>query len=122
MRNLDEFESTDILERTRHLSDIFLKGLRKLKETGVVVKVRGEGMVFGIECGPLDALTPNQVANAVVERSYLGNPGGDGIHLLGPLANCVIRISPPMCMKDEDAHASLQLLNSFVKDVADRHA
>jgi len=119
---LDEFETTDILERTRHLSDIFLNGLRKLKETGVVVKVRGEGMVFGIECGPLDGLTPNQVANAVVERSYLGHPGGDGIHLLGPLANCVIRISPPMCMTDEDAHASLQLLYSFVQDVADRCA
>ncbi len=79
-------------------------------------------MVFGIECGPLDGLTPNQVANAVVERSYLGHPGGDGIHLLGPLANCVIRISPPMCMTDEDAHASLQLLYSFVQDVADRCA
>jgi 4-aminobutyrate aminotransferase-like enzyme len=119
---LDEFESTDILERTRHLSGIFCNGLRKLKETGVVVNVRGEGMVFGIECGPLGALTPNQVANAVVERSYLGNPGGDGIHLLGPLANCVIRISPPMCMTDADANACLNLLYDFAKNVADRHA
>ena len=119
---LDEFETTDILERTRHLSNIFVSGLRKLKETGVVINVRGEGMVFSIECGPLWELTPNQVANAVVERSYLGKPGGDGIHLLGPLANCVIRISPPMCMTDEDAHASLELLHGFVKDVADRHA
>jgi 4-aminobutyrate aminotransferase-like enzyme len=122
LATLDEYETTDILERTRHLSDIFIAGLRKLKETGVVVKVRGEGMVFGIECGPLGDLTPNQVANAIVERSYIGNPGGDGIHLLGPLANCVIRISPPMCMTDEDAQTSLKLLYSFVKDVAERHA
>ena len=87
-------------------------------ETGVIVNVRGEGMVFGIECGPLGSLNANQVANAVVERCYLGKQNGDGIHLLGPLANCVIRISPPMCMTDIDAHASLQLLFEFVSDVA----
>ena len=119
---LDEFETTDILERTRHLSQIFINGLRKLKETGVVVNVRGEGMVFGIECGPSGTLTPNQVANAVVERCYLGDTGGDGIHLLGPLANCVIRISPPMCMTDSDADASLKLLHKFVREVGERSA
>ena len=121
LATLDEFESTDILERTRHLHEIFLKGLRRLKETGVIINVRGEGMVFGIECGPLGALNANQVANAVVERCYLGKPNGDGIHLLGPLANCVLRVSPPMCMTDVDAEASLQLLFEFVSDVAQKH-
>ena len=121
LATLDEFESTDILERTRHLHQIFLKGLRRLKETGVIINVRGEGMVFGIECGPLGALNANQVANAVVERCYLGKPNGDGIHLLGPLANCVLRVSPPMCMTDVDAEASLQLLFEFVSDVAQKH-
>ena len=58
------------------------------------------------------------VANAIVERCYKGNAENDGIHLLGPLANCVIRISPPMCMTDEDAKHSLQLLFDFVSDVA----
>ena len=120
LATLDEFESTDILDRTRHLHDVFLKVLRRLKETGVIVKIRGEGMVFGIECGPLGTLNANQVANAVVERCYLGKPNGDGIHLLGPLANCVLRISPPMCMTDTDADASLKLLFEFVNDVADR--
>ncbi|MEJ7596139.1 MAG: hypothetical protein WKF77_31915 [Planctomycetaceae bacterium] len=55
-----------------------------MKETGVVVNLRGEGMVFGIECGPLGTLNSNQVANAVVERCYVGHPGNDGIHLLSP--------------------------------------
>ena len=120
LATLDEFESTDILARTQHLHDIFRRALLRLKETGVIVNVRGEGMVFGIECGQLGSLNANQVANAVVERSYLGKPDGDGIHLLGPLANCVIRISPPMCMTDIDAHASLELLFEFVNDVAER--
>lgn len=118
LATLDEFETTDILERTRHLNQIFVKGLRRLKETGLIVNVRGEGMVFGIECGPHKSLNPNQVANAIVERCYRGDSNNTGIHLLGPLASCVIRISPPMCMTDEDANLSLQMLFDFVKDVA----
>jgi 4-aminobutyrate aminotransferase-like enzyme len=118
LATLDEFETTDIIARTQHLSTIFLAGLRRLKQTGLIVNVRGEGMVFGIECGPHGDKTPNQVANAIVERCYRGNDSNDGIHLLGPLANCVIRISPPMCMTDEDAHHSLQMLFDFISDVA----
>ena len=118
LATLDEFETTDIIARTQHLSKIFLEGLRRLKQTGLNVNVRGEGMVFGIECGPHGDKTPNQVANAIVERCYRGNDSNDGIHLLGPLANCVIRISPPMCMTDEDAHHSLQMLFDFISDVA----
>jgi 4-aminobutyrate aminotransferase-like enzyme len=118
LATLDEFESTDILERSRHLSRIFVDGLRRLKETGLIVNVRGEGMVFGIECGAHGGQSPSQVANAIVERCYQGNAQNDGIHLLGPLANCVIRISPPMCMSDEGARHSLQLLFDFVSDVA----
>jgi 4-aminobutyrate aminotransferase-like enzyme len=118
LATLDEFESTDIIARTQHLNKIFVDGLRRLKQSGLIVNVRGEGMVFGIECGPHGNKTPNQVANAIVERCYKGNAQNDGIHLLGPLANCVIRISPPMCMTDEDAKHSLQLLFDFVSDVA----
>lgn len=114
---LDEFESSDILERTRHLHSVFRDSLRKLKDTGAVVRVRGEGMVFGIECGRVGKLEPNAVANAIVERCYRGNSENDGIHLLGPLAGCVIRISPPMCMTDADAHHSLKLLHEFIADV-----
>ena len=86
-----------------------------------MVKVRGEGMVFGIECGPVGKLAPAAVANAIVERAYRGNSQNDGIHLLGPLAGCVIRISPPMCMTDSDAHYSLNLLHEFVADVVRQH-
>lgn len=115
---LDEFESTNILERTRHLSEIFVQGLRKLRDTGVVVKIRGEGMVFGIECGPVGTLSPAEAANAVVHRSYRGKNDSQGIHLLGPLAGCVLRVSPPMCMTDAEAEESLTLLHEFVSDVA----
>ena len=84
LATLDEFETTDVIARTQHLSKIFADGLRRLKQTGLIVNVRGEGMVFGIECGPHGSLTPNQVANAIVERCYRGDHQNDGIHLLGP--------------------------------------
>ncbi len=118
LATLDDFESSDIIDRTRHLSGIFTDGLRQLKQTGVISKVRGEGMVFGIECGQVGSTEPGHVANAVIERCYRGNDDNDGIHLLGPLAGCVIRIAPPMCMTDDEATHSLQLLHSFVQDVA----
>ena len=57
------------------------------------------------------------MANAIVEACYLGADGGDGIHLLGPLANTVLRISPPMTITDEQARESLRLLNHFVHSV-----
>jgi 4-aminobutyrate aminotransferase-like enzyme len=118
LATLDEFETTDVLQRTKELHTIVLNGLRKLRQTGLIVRVRGEGMVFGIECGPHNGKTPAQTASAIVERCYRGNNRNDGIHLLGPLAGCVIRISPPMTMTDDDALYSMQMLFDFCSDVA----
>ena len=122
LATLDEFESSDILQHTRQLSKLFADGLRQLKDTGVVVRVRGEGMVFGIECGQVGDMPPNDVANAVIERCYLGEEAGDGLHLLGALAGCVIRISPPMCMTEDQAAHSLRLLHRFVAEAGEQCA
>jgi 4-aminobutyrate aminotransferase-like enzyme len=118
LATLDEFETTDVLSRTQQLHQVFADGLRALKSTGLIVNVRGEGLVFGIECGPHRGRSPGEVANAIVERCYRGNDRNDGIHLLGPLAGCVLRVSPPMCLTDEDASHALRLLHEFVSDVA----
>mgnify|MGYP002628037603 CR=1 FL=1 len=119
LATLDEFESRDVIGRTRQLSKILADGLRELKQTGVICKVRGEGAVFGIECAGVGNASPRDVAVAVVERCYVGD-GSNGIHLLGPLAGCVIRVAPPMCMTDDEARDSLQLLNTFVAEVGER--
>lgn len=118
LATLDEFETTDVLQRTKELHAIVLNGLRKLRQTGLIARIRGEGMVFGIECGPHHGKTPAQTATAIVERCYRGNNRNDGIHLLGPLAGCVIRISPPMTMTDDDAIYSMQMLFDFCSEVA----
>lgn len=122
LATLDEFETTGVLENERQLSRQFFAGLERLKETGLIGKVRGEGMVFGIECAAAGGRTASDVANRIVESCYLGEEGGDGIHLLGPLADTVIRVSPPMTMTETEARDSLELLYNIIGNLADRFA
>jgi 4-aminobutyrate aminotransferase-like enzyme len=120
LATLDEFESTNVLDHTRALTPVFFDGLNRLKETGLVVKVRGEGLVFGIECADYGGLSSKQVAIEIVKAAYLGRPGGDGVHLLGPLAGNVIRISPPNVITVDQARDSLELLHEVVGKLAQR--
>ncbi len=117
---LDEFESQDVLGHAAKLNGLFLEGLQKLKETGVICKLRGEGMVFGLECAGLGRWTPNETAVEFVRTCYLGRPGGDGIHFLGPLAGKVLRVSPPMTMTEQEAHDSLALLIELISRMAEK--
>lgn len=107
-----------MLEHTRSLTPLFLEKLNDLKSTGAIAKVRGEGMVFGIECAPMENLSAPEVANAIVEACYLGEAEGDGIHLLGALAGKVLRVSPPLTITKEQAEESLELLKRLVGKVA----
>ena len=117
---IDEFERLDVLKHADKISKKILAGLVRLKETGLVSHVRGEGMVFGIECAAAGGVSAEEVANAVVKACYLGESGGDGIHLLGPLSGKVIRISPPLTMTIEETEASLELLFRIVATQAER--
>jgi len=118
LATLDEFESTDVMENTQKLSALYTEGLMSLKETGVIAKVRGEGMVFGIECAELGGKTSQEVAIELVKTCYLGESGGDGIHLLGALAGNVLRVSPPMTMTETEAHDSIALLKRLCEQLA----
>jgi len=126
LATLDEFESTDVLEHAGKISKLFFEGLARLKQTGVISKVRGEGMVFGIECAAAGGLSPQEVANAVVEACYLGaatadsKPAPTGIHLLGPLAGTVLRVSPPMTLTEQQADSSLELLYDICHQLGQR--
>lgn len=115
---LDEFEAEDVLGHAAKLNEIFTHALLGLKSTGVIAKVRGEGMVFGLECAGIHGKTPNETAIDLVRTCYLGRPGGDGIHFLGPLAGKVLRVSPPMTMTIAEAHDSLGLLRELVEKLA----
>ena len=115
---LNEFESSDILERGSQLAAVLEKGLLRLKETGVIRAVRGEGCVWGIECAALGTKTANEVAVECVRRCYLGDRSGKAIHLLGPLAGCVIRVSPPLMMNCGEAAEYLDAMYSILDELA----
>ena len=118
LATLDEFESTDVLAHAQQLADVIEAGLVRLKETGVVLRVRGEGCVWGIECGPLGSHSSVDVANRCVEACYLGDEQGRAIHLLGPLAGKVIRISPPLVMPLDEAREYLDVMLDIFASVA----
>lgn len=110
---LDEFESRDVLGPMREVSSTIETGLLKLKKIPVVKHVRGEqgGMVWGIEFFSPEA------ANAFVLEAFNGD-GNDGVHLLGPLAKKVVRISPPLVITKDEALRAGELLHTACAQVA----
>src|SRR5439155_4736718 len=97
LATLDEFAGRDVLGPCRRAAAIIEEALVRLKELPFVAHVRGEkgGMVWGVELRDHAGHSAVDWANASVLACYRGGVGGDGIHLMGPLARKVIRIAPP---------------------------
>jgi len=115
LATLDEFARGNVMEATRRSSAIIEKGLLKLKELPFVAHVRGEkgGMVWGVEMRDHGAHTAVEWANAVVLACYKGE-GNLGIHLLGPLAKKVVRISPPLVITETEAQQAMELMQRLL--------
>jgi 4-aminobutyrate aminotransferase-like enzyme len=111
LATLDEFTARDVLGPCRRSSAIVEEGLVRLKELPFVAHVRGEkgGMVWGVEMRDHAGRSAADWANAVVLACYRGD-GGDGIHLMGPLAKKVLRIAPPLVMTEQEARAAMGLM------------
>jgi 4-aminobutyrate aminotransferase / (S)-3-amino-2-methylpropionate transaminase / 5-aminovalerate transaminase len=111
LATLDEFAARDVLGPCRRASAIIEEGLVRLKELPFVAQVRGEkgGMVWGVEMRDHAGRSAADWANAAVLACYRGD-GGDGIHLLGPLARKVIRIAPPLVITEQEAGEALALM------------
>ncbi len=118
LATLDEFEQDDVLARGQELAVELEAGLQRLKETGLIQKVRGEGCVWGIECASFDQHEPEEVANLCVEACYRGDAKGRAIHLLGPLAGKVIRVSPRLVMTVEEAREYLKVMHIIFSELA----
>jgi len=112
LATLDEFAAHDVLGAMHESSAIIERGLVTLKELPFVANVRGEcgGMVWGIEMRDYAGRSANEWANAFVLACYVGEgTGGDGVHLLGPLAKKVVRVAPPLVITPQEATAALDL-------------
>jgi 4-aminobutyrate aminotransferase-like enzyme len=116
LATLDEFAARDVLGPCRRASAIIEEGLVRLKEFPFVAHVRGEkgGMVWGVEMRDHAGRNAADWANAVVLACYLGEPKGDAIHLLGPLARKVIRIAPPLVITEQEARDAMALMHRVV--------
>ncbi len=120
LATLDEFETTGVLDHARELSQIIERGLARLTELTVVEQIRGEGTVWGVECSAVGSHRADEVANACVEACYLGDDHDRAIHLLGPLAGCVIRVSPPLTMAHDEAKDYLAAMHDMFAAVGER--
>ncbi|MCA9175363.1 MAG: aminotransferase class III-fold pyridoxal phosphate-dependent enzyme [Planctomycetales bacterium] len=120
LATLDEFEEQDAIGMGLELSDLIERSLLRLLDTGLIEHVRGEGCVWGIACRAIGGLSADQVANACVRACYLGDDNGHAIHLLGPLAGKVIRISPPLTMDLGEAEAYFNAMHGIFASLRQR--
>jgi 4-aminobutyrate aminotransferase-like enzyme len=112
---LDEFETTAVLKHAAQLSKVIEDGLVRLTSLPAIANVRGEGTVWGIECKARGERAAPQVANDVIKACYLGDEQGRAIHLLGPLASKVIRVSPPLVMPLDEARDYMDAMYGIVQ-------
>lgn len=110
LATLEEFEYEQVLARLPPIIAIVEKGLRRLKQLPIVRAVRGEGMVWGIELQGRGGRDAASVATECVRVAYQGDAEGNAIHLLGPLAGKVIRVSPPLTITEDEAELWMDVL------------
>jgi 4-aminobutyrate aminotransferase-like enzyme len=122
LATLEEFASGGVLARCRRSSAILEEGLLRLKDLPFIARVRGEkgGMVWGVECRDHAGRTANEWSNTAVLACYEGEgTKGDGIHLMGPLAQKVLRIAPPLVITETEARAAMELMFRLLAPLAD---
>lgn len=102
----DVFEEEQVVERCRRVTPKLNSKLNALVDKFPFVQaVRGEGFVYGI-----DIATP-ELANQCVVEAYNG-VGNRGVHFLGPLAQKVLRVSPPLTIPEEQLDEAFDLLDT----------
>jgi 4-aminobutyrate aminotransferase-like enzyme len=117
LATLDEYAASDVMAQARDLATVIEAGLVKLGTLPVVANIRGEGVVWGVECAAVGTTSAADVANACVKACYLGDDQGRAIHLLGPLAGKVIRVSPPLTMPLNEAREYLDVMYAIFAQV-----
>jgi len=111
---MDTFEKFPIVENCRQMRQLIEEGLYQLTEDfAFATYVRGEGLVWGLEVDSYGGKTANEIANECVLQCYL-----QGLHLMGPLAGNVLRISPPLVISESEAKEGLQLMRRAFEQVA----
>ena len=124
LATLDIFEQSDVLAGARASSRVIEQGLVGLKTFPFVRHVRGEdeGMVWGVEVSASGDKTANEIANACILACYRGDDTGRAVHIMGPLAQKVLRIAPPLTITVDEAADSVAAMRECFATVASEHA
>ena len=102
---LDVFEEEGILAHCREVAACCREKLDELVAAfPFLTAVRGEGLVFGLECASPES------AQACVLEAYRG-VDNKGVHFLGPLAKKVLRVSPPLIITKAELDEAFALLH-----------
>ena len=95
-----------LLDKARDVGELLLKGLRDIQaRRREIVDVRGRGLMIGIEFE--QAQTMHAVEQAAFRRGLLVLGAGDA----------VIRMSPPLVFRPDQAETALQVFDDAVADV-----
>jgi 4-aminobutyrate aminotransferase len=95
-----------LLDNARDVGELLLKGLRDIQaRRREIVDVRGRGLMIGIEFE--QAETMHAVEQAAFRRGLLMLGAGDA----------VIRMSPPLVFRPDQAETALQVFDDAVADV-----
>lgn len=109
---LDVFKEEKIVSQVRKTMVLLEKKLETLQERFPFIQaVRGEGMVYGIEMDSAER------ANRCVLAAYHGT-GKEGVHFLGPLAQKVLRISPPLIITEKELNHGFSLIEKAWAKIA----
>jgi len=102
---LDVFKEEKVVQNCRKRAREMPENLRRLQDRfPFVADVRGEGLVYGLE------ITDAKTANRCVLEAYFG-VGRKGVHFMGPLAEKVLRVSPPLTITSEELHEAFDVLH-----------
>jgi 4-aminobutyrate aminotransferase-like enzyme len=117
LATIEEFEQQGVLDHVARLAEVIESGLVRLMELDAVEAVRGEGVVWGIHCAPVGRFSASTVANEIVRAAYYGDARERAIHLLGPLAGCVLRVAPPLVMPLAEAREYFDALYQIIANL-----
>jgi 4-aminobutyrate aminotransferase-like enzyme len=122
LATLEEFKCGNVIGDMHKSSRIIESGLNKLRSIPFVAHVRGEkdGMVWGIEMCDYAGKTGPEWANALVGAAYKG-VDNQGLHILGPLARKVLRVSPPLVITEAEAQQGMDLLHQIAETLVVEH-
>ena len=122
LATLEEFKCGNVVGDMHKSSRIIESGLNKLRSIPFVAHVRGEkdGMVWGIEMCDYAGKTGPEWANALVGAAYKG-VNNEGLHILGPLARKVLRVSPPLVITEAEAQQGMDLLHQIAETLVVEH-